>query len=112
MPASQVLVRAEAVVNLPIDAEVIERINVRARVGVHEDDITRVAHPLVNLVADAIEVVDRRAPRCVAHENLVGGVASGLKTGHADEVVDAEVVDARGVGPGENLRLGCRSHLV
>jgi hypothetical protein len=90
--------RAEVVVDLPVDAEVVERVDVGTGVGVHEDHVTGVADPPVDLSAHAVEIVDGGAVRRVAHEDLVGRVPGRLEARHADEVVDAEVVHRRRVG--------------
>jgi hypothetical protein len=78
-------------------------------VGIHEDNIARVAYVPVDTLADPVKVIHDRALRSVAHENLVARITSSLEAGHAYEVVNAEVIDPRGVGPLKNV---CPNSLV
>jgi hypothetical protein len=78
-------------------------------VGIHEYNISGVAHVPVDSLADTVEVIHHRALRGVAHEDLVAGIASSLKAGHPYEIVNAEVINPRGVRPLKNV---CPNRLV
>ena len=82
----------EVVVDLPVGAEVVQRVDVRSSVRVHEDHVARVADVPV-AASPAPLRLSTTVPGRVAHEDLVAGVTGRLEAGHADEVVDAQVVD-------------------
>jgi hypothetical protein len=60
-----VLVRREAVPDFPVEAEVVQRVDMRTRVRVHRQRRAGVADMLVLLAADTDRVIDRGAARCV-----------------------------------------------
>src|SRR4029077_12544571 len=56
----------------------------------------------VDALSLAVEVVDDGALRRVGHPDLVGGIAGGLEAGHAEEIIDAQIIHARAVDAGHD----------
>ena len=74
---AEVLVRRPAVPERPVEAEVVERVDVRPAVRVHVDRVAAVAVLLVHLRRKPGEAVVDRPLRRVRHPDLVLRVSGG-----------------------------------
>ncbi|KAG0752936.1 hypothetical protein G6F24_013284 [Rhizopus arrhizus] len=93
------LVGTEAVPELAVDAEMTERVDVRAGVAVHRERRAGVAAGEVHGLAHAHRVVDFGAARRVSHPELVVRIAGVLPAGHADVVLGGQVIGLAAADP-------------
>ena len=92
-PITQMLVGAEAVPDPAAYAEVVECVDVRARMAVHGERRARVAARGVHALAHVHGVVHHGAAWRVRHPELVVRIAGVLPAGHAHVVLGSEVID-------------------
>ena len=102
----------EVVPDLAVVAPVVQRIDMRAAVGVHREHVAGIADLLVDLAGLPGQVVDHRAGRGVRHPDLVGRVAGRDPGRHPHEVFDRQVIDARRVDPREDALARVRGDQV
>jgi hypothetical protein len=99
---------AEAVEDLSTIAEMVERIDMGAAVGVHRDAVAGITNQHVGLQAGVHGVGDDFAGGRMGHPDLVGLVARSEPAGHADEIVYREIEHLGRVGTAEDRRTRLR----
>src|SRR5258708_19211256 len=101
---SEMIVGGEVVEDGAVVAEMIERIDVSAAVGIHRDAVAGVRGKRVGILALFHAVADDLALRRVRHPDLVGLVSGPGPAWHADEMIDGKIVDLVGICPAPDPR--------
>ena len=88
------VVGAELIPDFAVQAEVIEGVNVGARMRIHGDRIPRVGHAFIDLARHLERIGGDGPAGRVRHPEMIGGVPEGTTTARHPRVqVDAEIVD-------------------